>query len=93
MTLSATQEARQNELDRVLDGATSVPASLPGELFGVVDALGSASALRRALTDPAATVEAKAGLAHAVFDPKVSPQCASLVAAAASVANARSRAA
>ncbi|MGO4955827.1 F0F1 ATP synthase subunit delta [Luteococcus sp. Sow4_B9] len=73
MTLTATEEARRSDLDKVLsdqsfDGAT------PGELFAVVDALDSQSALKRALTDPATPVEVRQQLAERLLEGKVGGQ-------------------
>ncbi|WP_420175335.1 F0F1 ATP synthase subunit delta [Luteococcus sp. OSA5] len=73
MTLTATEEARRSDLDKALadqsfDGAT------PGELFAVVDALDSQSALKRALTDPATPVEGRQQLAERLLEGKVGGQ-------------------
>lgn len=73
MTLSATEESRQNELDGVL-GHQGIEFATPGELFALVDAIDSQSALKRAFTDPAASNEAKLGLAQRLFAGKVGAQ-------------------
>jgi F-type H+-transporting ATPase subunit delta len=59
--------------------------SLPGELFGVVDALDSSVALRRALTDPTTSETARQGLVHKLLDGKVSKTAGDLVAEAAAM--------
>ncbi|MCT1459444.1 F0F1 ATP synthase subunit delta [Aestuariimicrobium sp. p3-SID1156] len=82
--MSASAQARRDELDRDLDQAP-VSHSLGGELFAVVDALESSSALRRALSDPAAAAEAKAGLANRVFGPRVSPEAVGVITKASAL--------
>lgn len=77
MTLSATEESRQNELDGAL-GNQAIEFATPGELFALVDAIDSQSALKRAFTDPAASVEAKQGLAQRLFAGKVGAQTMSV---------------
>ena len=64
---------------------TSEVENLPGELFGVVDALDSSVALRRALTDPTASETARQRLAHNLLDGKVSKTAVDLVAEAAAM--------
>jgi F-type H+-transporting ATPase subunit delta len=53
------------------------------ELFAVAGLLAGQPALRRALTDPSRSAEARAGLATAVLSGKLSPDCVRLVGSAA----------
>jgi len=82
MTLSATEESRQGELDKVLD-SQQLDFATPGELFALVDAIDSQSALKRAFTDPAASSQAKQGLARRLFEGKVGGQALNLLVQAA----------
>lgn len=50
------------------------------QLFEVTDTLASSGSLRRALTDPARTGDAKARLVGAIFDGKVAPEAVDLLA-------------
>lgn len=68
---STAQQARQGELDAVLDGQQISPA-LAEELFGVVDVLDAQPALRRALTDPGSEPAARSALVDALFGSRVS---------------------
>lgn len=78
MTLSATEESRQSELDKVLDDQ-QLDFATPGELFALVDAIDSQSALKRAFTDPAASAQAKQGLARRLFEGKLGGQALDLL--------------
>lgn len=82
MTLSAAEESRQGELDKVLD-SQQLDFATPGELFALVDAIDSQSALKRAFTDPAASWQAKQGLARRLFEGKVGGQALNLLMQAA----------
>lgn len=64
--------AARDRLDDVLAGAGVDPDPLSGELFTVVRLLDGQPALRRALTDPAASAERKAGLVRSLFQGKAS---------------------
>ena len=75
-------ESRRGVLDDALDDARP-GADFAAELFAVVDALGGSVALRRAITDPGTPEQARAGLAHGLFDPRVSAAVAGFVADAA----------
>jgi len=57
--------------------------TLGGELFALVDVLDAQPALRRILTDPGATDEAKTGLARSLFGDKVSDATLTTLIAAA----------
>lgn len=65
--------AARDRLDEVVRGSDSDPAVLADELFAVVRLLDEQIGLRRALTDPAASAERKAGLVRSLFDGKVGP--------------------
>ncbi|MBK8459644.1 MAG: F0F1 ATP synthase subunit delta [Micropruina sp.] len=69
--MSATQDARLSALDRVLD-TQNPSAPLAEELFSVVDVVEKQPALRRALTDPSTSVEARGQLVSALFGGRVS---------------------
>jgi F-type H+-transporting ATPase subunit delta len=60
-------------------------ASLPSDLFAVVDALESSAALRRAVTDPGAPEQSRRQLVHSLLDGKVSTTAADMVADAAAM--------
>ena len=75
-------EVREAVLDEALD-SVGVDAVFAGQLFAVVDALDTSVALRRAVTDPAASDDRRSGLVHALFDPRVSGPVAAFVADAA----------
>jgi F-type H+-transporting ATPase subunit delta len=66
-----------------LTGTPQRAASLGNELFAVAGLLAGQPALRRALTDPSRSPDARAGLAAAVLSGKVSADCLSLVRSAA----------
>jgi F-type H+-transporting ATPase subunit delta len=97
--MSLGDDTRLSALDSVLDSelagqsglvdrALGRPApieTLAGDLFGVVDALDSSAALRRALSDPGTPEGARRGLAHGVLDGKVSAPAVNVVAEAAAV--------
>ena len=59
--------------------------SLPGDLFAVVDALDSSVTLRRALTDPSTSEQARQQLVHNLLDGKVSKTAVNLVAEGAAM--------
>ncbi len=69
--MTATAEARQSELDGVLDDQRVEP-QLAEELFAVVDVLDRQPALRRALTDPGLSSEARSGLVDTLFGGRTS---------------------
>lgn len=60
------------------------PEQLGDELFAVVSVLGRQGTLRRALTDPSASAEAKTGLVQAVFGNQISDATTDVVATTAS---------
>lgn len=80
--MSASAHARSHELDADLD-RLEAGEGLSSELFAVVDTLDSSSALGRALSDPAASPEAKAGLVGRLFGSRVSPAAEHVVTMAA----------
>lgn len=82
--MSQASEARTTALDVVGDRAGLGPEASE-QLFAVVDSIDSTPALRRGLSDPGTDPAARKGMAHAVFDGKVSPVVADLVAEAASL--------
>lgn len=69
--MSASAEARQSALDRMLDQEQPSQA-MADELFSVVDTLAAQPSLRRALTDPSTPDQARASLVSALFAGKVS---------------------
>lgn len=74
----------RNMLQTVVAKVTGAPtegevAALSGDLFTVVDALDSSTALRRALTDPATAPAGRQQLAHSLFDGKVSKAAVQIV--------------
>ncbi|MBA8795544.1 F-type H+-transporting ATPase subunit delta [Friedmanniella endophytica] len=80
--MSAEKPGRTEAVDRVLDGLP-VADGLPGELFALVDSLDRSPALKRALTDPNLPDAQRTGLAHALFDSRVSEPAARVLAEAA----------
>ncbi len=56
--------------------------ALPGDLFGVVDALDSSVTLRRALTDPGTSEQGRQQLVHGLLDGRVSKMAVQVVAEA-----------
>ncbi len=75
-------EPRLNSLDQALDAQNAHPA-LVGELFSIADLFGSDPALRRAVTDPGAPVEARRQLVSRLLDGKVSPEAVAVLRQAA----------
>lgn len=69
------------ELEAV--AARADASQIGGELFAVADLLSTEPSLRRALTDPSSDLAAKSGLAHAVFDSKLSGESVDVIARAA----------
>ncbi|MGJ6979376.1 F0F1 ATP synthase subunit delta [Aestuariimicrobium soli] len=69
--MSAVTESRARQLDAVLDRSAVGPGT-GDELFAVVDVLGEATALRRALSDPDATSQAKTDLVDRLFGSRLS---------------------
>ena len=82
----ASAKSQQEAVAAVEDalGHQADAASLGDELFGVVDLLDVEPSLRRILTDPAATQDAKAELVRLLFADKVSDPTAAVLTAAAS---------
>lgn len=80
--MSAATDARQGELDRVLDGQEP-GAGLADELFAVVALLGEQVALRNALSDLTAPEDARRELAKGVFSGRLSEAALAVVSAAA----------
>ncbi|MDQ7993460.1 MAG: F0F1 ATP synthase subunit delta [Propionicimonas sp.] len=80
--MSAATEARQAELDRVLDGQDP-GKGLADELFAVVGLLRGQVSLRNALSDLTAPEDARRRLAEAVFGSRVSAEALGVVGAAA----------
>ena len=71
-------------IDRVL-GRPSPAEAMAEDLFGVVDVLTSSATLRRALSDPGSPEGARRGLAHGIFDGKISKSAVNVVVEAAAV--------
>jgi F-type H+-transporting ATPase subunit delta len=74
------------QVEEQLTPLTTTPAeatALGNELFAVAGLLAGQPALRRALTDPSRSADARAGLAAAVLSGKVSADCLGLVSSAA----------
>lgn len=80
--MSAATQARQAELDRVLD-VQEPGRALADELFAVVGLLESQPTLRNALSDLTAPEEARRQLAAAVLDGQVSAAALAVVRSAA----------
>lgn len=80
--MSAATDARQAELDRVLD-SQDVSPELADELFAVVELLAGQVSLRNALSDSTAGATARRELATAVLGGKVSAAGQAVVEAAA----------
>jgi F-type H+-transporting ATPase subunit delta len=76
-------------LDSVLDAAAGSGDSdlggLARDLFGVVDALESSVALRRAVTDPSTSEDGRRNLVHDLLDKQVSKTAADIVAEGATM--------
>ena len=79
--MSAAAEARQSELDQVLDAQAASP-ELAAELFAVADLLTGQPSLRNAMADPTVTDEQRRALATSVFGAKLSPEAATVVTTA-----------
>lgn len=79
-TSEASLAAAMERFEPVLDAAGERAADLGAEIFAVVDALDSSVSLRRALTDPTRTADAKAGLAERLLAGSASPEVVALVA-------------
>ncbi len=80
----------RNLLQTVVAKVTGAPtegevAALSADLFAVVDALDSSTALRRALTDPATPAANRQQLAHNLLDGKVSKAAVQVVAEAVEI--------
>ncbi|CAI9410385.1 F0F1 ATP synthase subunit delta [Aestuariimicrobium sp. T2.26MG-19.2B] len=82
--MSAVTEGRARQLDSVLD-QSQVTEAVADDLFGVVDVLGEATALRRALSDPDATAGAKTDLVERLFGARLSAPAVAVVKEAASL--------
>lgn len=80
--MSAATQARQAQLDRILD-AQEPSQALADELFAVVGLLESQPTLRNALSDLTAPEEARQQLAAGVLTGQVSPAALAVVQAAA----------
>jgi F-type H+-transporting ATPase subunit delta len=72
-----------DELGAAIDGGAN-GAAIGDGLLAAAEVLGSQAALRRAVTDPTSSPEAKAGLARSVFGTHLDPAATDLVASAAS---------
>lgn len=82
--MSASAEARRDELDRALDQVHVTP-QVSQDLFAVVDALDASSGLGRAISDPSASQEAKAELANRIFGSRISPEAVGVVTQASTL--------
>lgn len=77
-------EGRTSSVQRLLEVAEDGDASVIGsELLAIANTLGREPALRRAMTDPSAAAEAKAGLARSIFEGKVSDSTLDVIATVA----------
>jgi F-type H+-transporting ATPase subunit delta len=81
--ISRASLAEVEERLEPLTTSSSVAIALGDELFSVAGLLATQPALRRALTDPSRSAEARSGLATTLLTGKISDQAVSLVAAAA----------
>ena len=82
--MNAATEARQSELDHVID-SLEPSAELAGELFAVADLLGGQPALRNALADPTSQDTRRRGMAEAVFGSRISKAAVTVVGEAAAL--------
>lgn len=80
--MNAAAEARQGELDRVLD-AQPLTATVADELFAVVDLFEQEPSLRRALTDPSAPDSARRDLVGEILAGRLSAATVKVVEAGA----------
>lgn len=69
----------RDRLNDALGRSDADPLAVAGELFGGVGLLDQQPALRRALTDPAASAERKAGLVRSLFQGKLSDPAVDLL--------------
>lgn len=76
--MSSAEESRQSELDGAVDALDRTPQT-SAELFAVVDVLDEQASLRRALTDPGSSVEARRQLAGQLFGGRVGASTASII--------------
>lgn len=76
--MSNAEESRLSELDAAVDAVDRTPHT-SAELFAVVDVLDEQASLRRALTDPGSSVEARRHLAGQLFGGRVGAATASIV--------------
>jgi F-type H+-transporting ATPase subunit delta len=89
--MSVASDTRLHSLDAVFDAAQSSSSDgkdldgLAADLFAVVDALESSVGLRRAVTDPSASIEARQQLVHGLLDGKVSTTAVDIVAQGAAM--------
>jgi len=86
----ARSTADSGVLGKIVGAVRGAPSasdveSLPNDLFAVVDALDSSVMLRRALTDPAASEDARRQLVHNLLGGKVSKPAVDLVSEAVSM--------
>lgn len=79
--MSASAEASQRSLDRVLD-AQGGSAALGEELFAIADVLGGSPSLRRALVDAGTPAPRRVELVETLFGAKVSAAAVAVVGAA-----------
>ncbi len=82
--MSTATDTRLSSLDRLLDD-TEISESFAGDLFAVVDALGSSATLRRAVTDPGTPEAGRQSLVRSLLDGKVNDKVVDLVAEAAAM--------
>lgn len=80
--MSEAREARQSELDRVLD-SQHTSGELAEELFAIADTLAGQPSLRRALTDPSMDDGARSQVVAALFGAKVSDAAVHVLSEAA----------
>ncbi|WP_082104419.1 F0F1 ATP synthase subunit delta [Demequina soli] len=66
-TSQASRDAVLRQFEPVVTASGAEGLTLAEQLFAAVDAVDASGSLRRALTDPARSAEAKAGLVRAVF--------------------------
>lgn len=82
--MNAATEARQSELDRVID-STSPTVELADELFAVADLLVAQPSLRNALADPTSQDGRRRSLAAAVLGNRISAAAVKVVGEAAAL--------
>lgn len=84
-----SRSSRSGLLGSIVDAVAGLPVTdlveVSRDLFGAVDVLEANPSLRRALTDPSTPEDGRRQLAHAIFDGRVGPAAAEVVAEGAAM--------